>query len=151
VLYDADTIPRPHCTHWLVSCIAMGAALCASNPQPVSAKEIASRAAQYFSNWLGGVRREELSRYTIMGRALAVDSDVAKTVYISENIIAIDLYFQCKVFESGPVVEYNDDAIVYFQPTSFIAETASQFIRSSHRHRASWKSSSSLIWELLCR
>lgn len=70
-----------------------------------------------------------------MGRGLSIDSKAAKNISFPENIIAIDLYLQCKIAEAGLRIEYNDDAVVYFQPTQTMAETASQVIRSLNGHR----------------
>jgi hypothetical protein len=69
-----------------------------------------------------------------MGRALAVDSNEAKKIEIPFNIIAIDLYMQCKVLEMGRDVIYNDSAIVYFKPASDIHDLASQVMRAVNGH-----------------
>ena len=61
------------------------------------------------------MRLAQLSQYTVMGRALAISSGEAKKVEIPTNVIAIDLYMQCKILEMGRDVIYNDNAMVYFQ------------------------------------
>jgi glycosyltransferase involved in cell wall biosynthesis len=134
VLYDADTIPHPSCTERLVSGIAGNTGLCASNSQPVQPRGIAGRASVFISNWLRSVRLAGLSQYTVMGRALAIDSKVAKKISIPSEIIAIDLYLQCRVLETGLTVAYNDDAIVYFKPASSMQDLASQVVRAVNGH-----------------
>jgi glycosyltransferase involved in cell wall biosynthesis len=135
VLYDADTIPHPSCTEQLTSHIQGNVAICASNSQPVQAAGIAGRASVFISKWLRSVRLARLSQYTVMGRALAIHSDEAKKIEIPTNIIAIDLFMQCKVLEMGRDVVYNDDAIVYFKPANNIRELASQVIRAVNGHK----------------
>jgi glycosyltransferase involved in cell wall biosynthesis len=134
VLYDADIIPHPSCTEQLVSCIFEKTAMCASNSQPVQAAGLAGRATVFISNWLRSVRQAELSQYTVMGRALAIDAEIGKKIQIPADTIAIDLYLQCKVLEMGLHVSYNDDAIVYFRPPGRMQELASQVIRAVNGH-----------------
>jgi glycosyltransferase involved in cell wall biosynthesis len=133
-LYDADTIPHPSCTEQLVSGIGGNIGLCASNSQPVQPKGVAGRASVFISNWLRSVRLAGLSQYTVMGRALSIDSKVAKKIHVPSDIIAIDLYLQCKVLETGLNIAYNDDAIVYFKPASSMQDLASQVVRAVNGH-----------------
>lgn len=133
VLYDADTIPHPSCTEQLASCISEGTALCASNSQPVQAAGVAGRASVFISSWLRSVRLTGLSQYTVMGRALAIDTSVAKKIRIP-GMIAIDLYLQCRVIEMGLDVAYNDSAVVYFKPANSMQDLASQVIRAVNGH-----------------
>jgi glycosyltransferase involved in cell wall biosynthesis len=135
VLYDADTIPHPSCTEQLTSHIQGNIGICASNSQPVQAAGIAGRASVFISKWLRSVRLARLSQYTVMGRALAINSSDAKKIEIPTNIIAIDLYMQCKVLEMGRDVFYNDGAIVYFKPANNIHDLASQVIRAVNGHK----------------
>ena len=135
VLYDADTIPHPSCTEQLTSHIQGNVAICASNSQPVQAAGIAGRASVFISKWLRSVRLARLSQYTVMGRALAIDSSEAKKIEIPTDIIAIDLFMQCKVLEMGRDVVYNDDAIVYFKPANNIRDLASQVMRAVNGHK----------------
>ena len=134
VLYDADTIAHPSCTKQLVSCIQGNVGLCASNPQPVQAAGIAGRASVFISKWLRSVRLAGLSQYTVMGRALAIDSGVAKKIEIPTDMIAIDLYIQCKTLEIGRDVIYNDNAIVYFKPANNMHDITSQVMRAVNGH-----------------
>src|ERR671916_1736207 len=135
VLYDADTIPHPSCTQQLTSHIQGNAAICASNSQPVQAAGIAGRASVFISKWLRSVRLARLSQYTVMGRALAINSREAKKIEIPTNIIAIDLYIQCKILEMSLDILYNDNAIVYFKPANSIDDLASQVMRAVNGHK----------------
>lgn len=134
VLYDADTIPHPSCTEQLASQISKDTTLCASNSQPVQAAGIAGRASVFISNWLRSVRLSGLSQYTVMGRALAIDAAVAKEIQVPADMIAIDLYLQCRVLEMGLGVAYNDDAVVYFKPANSMQDLASQVVRAVNGH-----------------
>jgi len=134
VLYDADTIPHPSCTEQLASHVSGKTVLCASNSQPIQAKGIAGRASVFISKWLRSVRQEGLSQYTVMGRALAIDAAAAKKILIPSDMIAIDLYLQCRVLQMGLQVVYNDDAVVYFKPPSSMYEMASQVVRALNGH-----------------
>ena len=134
VLYDADTIPHPSCTSQLVSSIQGNIGICASNSQPVQAVGLAGRASVFISKWLRSVRLAQLSQYTVMGRAVAINSNDAKKIEIPANIIAIDLYIQCKILKMGRRVLYNDNAVVYFKPASDMQDLASQVIRAVNGH-----------------
>jgi glycosyltransferase involved in cell wall biosynthesis len=135
VLYDGDTIPHPSCTAQLASQIQGNVGICASNSQPVQAAGIAGRASVFISNWLRSVRLARLSQYTVMGRGLAINSREAKKIEIPTNIIAIDLYMQCKILEMGLDIIYNDNAIVYFKPANNIDDLASQVMRAVNGHK----------------
>ena len=135
VLYDADTIPQPSCTRQLASHIQGNVGICASNSRPVETEGIAGRASIFISKWLRSVRLARLSQYTVMGRALAINSGEAKKIEMPTNIIAIDLYMQCKVLEMGRDVIYNDDAIVYFRPADNISDLTSQVMRAVNGHK----------------
>ena len=135
VLYDADTIPHPSCTEQLTSHIQGNVGICASNSQPVQTAGIAGRASVFISQWLRSVRLARLSQYTVMGRALAINSSEAKKIEIPTDIIAIDLYMQCKVLEMGRDVIYDDIAIVYFKPANNIHDLASQVMRAVNGHK----------------
>nr|AFK24855.1 putative glycosyl transferase family protein [uncultured archaeon] len=134
VLYDADTIPHPSCTEQLASWVQENTVLCASNSQPVQASGIAGKASVFISNWLRSVRQSRLSQYTVMGRSLAIDSTIAKKIQVPTDMIAIDLYLQCRVLEMGLHVAYNDDAVVYFKPASSMQDLASQVVRAVNGH-----------------
>ncbi|AFU59606.1 MAG: glycosyltransferase family 2 protein [Nitrososphaera sp.] len=134
VFYDADTIPHPSCTEQLALRISGNMALCASNSQPVQAAGVAGRASVFISNWLRSIRQSGLSQYTVMGRALAINASTAKKIQIPSDMIAIDLYLQCRILEMGLDVAYNDDAVVYFKPPSSMQDLASQVVRAVNGH-----------------
>lgn len=134
VLYDADTIPHPDCTRRLVAGLSYKNGLCASNSQPVQAAGLAGRASSFISSWLRSMRQAGLSKYTVMGRGLSIDSGAAKKITIPQNVIAIDLYLQCAVLEMGLDVVYDDGAVVYFRPAASLQDLASQVLRAASGH-----------------
>ena len=129
VLYDADIIPSKNTTLLLASSIRDDIVLCASNPLPLKQNGIAAKASSFNSSWLRRVRKHGLSQYTVMGRALSIRADIAKMVTIPD-LIAIDLYLQCKVLEFGHKVDYRDDAVVWFKPASTMLDFTSQVVRA---------------------
>jgi glycosyltransferase involved in cell wall biosynthesis len=133
VLYDADIIPGKNTTLLLASSIRDDIVLCASNPLPLKQNGIAAKASSFNSSWLRRVRKHGLSPYTVMGRALAIRADIAKMVTIPD-LIAIDLYLQCKVLEFGHKVDYRDDAVVWFKPASTMLDFTSQVVRAVEGH-----------------
>ena len=136
VLYDADIIIDNSTTANLVQSIADGIGLCASNSMPLVLKGSAiSRASVFIAEWLRWVRKSGLSQYTVMGRAVSILSHVAKRITIPENVIAIDLYLQCKVLELGFKVIYNDQALVYFRTPDNMKDFSSQIIRATNGHK----------------
>jgi cellulose synthase/poly-beta-1,6-N-acetylglucosamine synthase-like glycosyltransferase len=135
VLYDADTIPDRKCTNELVQYVEGKIGLCASNPEPVGESCLVNRATIFISRWLRSIRLRGLSQYTVMGRSLAIRTDIAKKIRLPESIIAVDLYLQCKVIENGLDIFYNDNAIVYFSPPKTMSDFASQIIRASNGHK----------------
>jgi cellulose synthase/poly-beta-1,6-N-acetylglucosamine synthase-like glycosyltransferase len=135
VLYDADIKIDSNTTTYLVSSIREGIGLCASNIIPLEQeKSTVSRASGFIAEWLRWVRKNRLTQYTVMGRALSVSSRVAKEISIPEDVIALDLYLQCKVLELGFDVIYNDQARVYFSPPDNMADFSSQVLRAAVGH-----------------
>jgi cellulose synthase/poly-beta-1,6-N-acetylglucosamine synthase-like glycosyltransferase len=136
VLYDADIIIDADATAHLVESMKGNIGLCASNPKPVLLKmSIVARASRFVDHWLGSVRNERLSQYTVMGRALSISSKAAKRIVIPENVIALDLYLQCKVLEQGFSVLYNENAVVYFKPPDNMLDFSSQILRATSGHK----------------
>lgn len=136
VLYDADIIIDRNTTANLVESIDNGIGLCASNSTPLLLeKSRISRASKFVAEWLSRVRNNGLSQYTVMGRALSISSHVAKSITIPENVIALDLYLQCKVLELGFKVVYNEQALVYFRPPDNMEDFSSQIIRAINGHK----------------
>jgi cellulose synthase/poly-beta-1,6-N-acetylglucosamine synthase-like glycosyltransferase len=135
VLYDADIKIDTNTTAYLVESIHNGIGLCASNIIPLlQDKSTVSRATGFIAEWLRWVRKNRLTQYTVMGRALSILSSVAKMISIPEDIIALDLYLQCKVLELGFNVVYNDLALVYFRPADNTADFSSQVLRAAIGH-----------------
>lgn len=136
VLYDADIRIDKNTTANLVESIRDNNGLCASNTRPLVPKEsTVSRAAIFIAEWLRSVRKNRLSQYTVMGRAISVSSHIAKKITIPENVIALDLYLQCKVLELGFKVVYNDEALAYFRPPDNMADFSSQVLRATNGYR----------------
>ena len=136
VLYDADIIIDADATAHLVESMKGNIGLCASNPMPVLLKtSIVARASRFVAHWLGSVRNKRLSQYTVMGRALSISSKAAKRIVIPENVIALDLYLQCKVLEQGLGVLYKKNAVVYFKPPDNMLDFSSQILRATNGHK----------------
>ncbi|HKR57813.1 MAG TPA: glycosyltransferase family 2 protein [Candidatus Nitrosopolaris sp.] len=135
VLYDGDVVPHKHSIEHLTAPLNGRTALCISNSMPIKSISVAGRAATYVSSWLRGVRNQRLSQYTALGRGLSIRTDVARHIIIPLNIIAVDLYLQCKVLEANMDVIYNDLSIVHFRPPEKISDFNSQVIRSLNGHR----------------
>jgi cellulose synthase/poly-beta-1,6-N-acetylglucosamine synthase-like glycosyltransferase len=136
ILYDADIILDADATAHLVESMKGNIGLCASNPKPVLLKmSIIASASRFVAHWLGSVRNERLSQYTVMGRALSISSKAAKRIVIPENVIALDLYLQCKVLEQGFSVLYNENAVVYFKPPENMLDFSSQILRATSGHK----------------
>jgi cellulose synthase/poly-beta-1,6-N-acetylglucosamine synthase-like glycosyltransferase len=134
ILYDADIILGQNCTYELVSKIHGRVGLCASNQKPIQARNMIGRATTFISRWLESIRTKGLSQYTVMGRALSICSNLAKKISIPNDIIAIDLYLQCKVIEHGFDIFYNKNAIVHFYPANSIPDFISQVLRAANGH-----------------
>jgi glycosyltransferase involved in cell wall biosynthesis len=135
ILYDADIILGRNCTHELVSKINGRVGVCASNQKPIQARSIIGKATTFISKWLGSIRTKGLSQYTVMGRALSIRSELAKKISIPGDIIAIDLYLQCKAVEYGFDIFYNDNAVVYFYPANTMSDFISQVLRAANGHK----------------
>jgi cellulose synthase/poly-beta-1,6-N-acetylglucosamine synthase-like glycosyltransferase len=139
ILYDADIILGQNCTHELVSKMQGRVGLCASNQKPIQVRGMIGRASIFISKWLESIRNRGLSQYTVMGRALSICSDLAKKVSIPNDIIAIDLYLQCKVIEHGFDIFYNENALIYFYPANNMSDFISQVLRATNGHRQIYK------------
>ncbi len=136
ILYDADIMLKNSTTAYLVEALGDGIGLCASNSTPLMQKKsITTRASAFIARWLRCVRKNGISEYTVMGRGLSVSSQVAKKITIPDNVIALDLYLQCKVIELGFKIVYDEDAVVYFWPPQNISDFASQIIRAANGHK----------------
>jgi cellulose synthase/poly-beta-1,6-N-acetylglucosamine synthase-like glycosyltransferase len=134
ILYDADVIPDDNCTIELVGKVKNNVGICASNPKPIKGVGIPANGTIFVSEWLESVRKRQLSEYTVMGRGLSIRSDIAKKIFVPEDVIAIDLYVQNKVLEMGYDVVFNPDAIVLFKPAKTFVDFASQVVRALNGH-----------------
>jgi glycosyltransferase involved in cell wall biosynthesis len=135
VLLDADIELEKNCIVNLTSKINENTGLCASNTQPVIQKDNKfSKASAFVAFWLRSIRRHGVSRYTTMGRALALNSQYVKYLEIPINIIAIDLYIQCKILENQKNVVYNDDAVIYFKTPLTMFDFLGQVTRAIIGH-----------------
>jgi glycosyltransferase involved in cell wall biosynthesis len=135
VLYDGDVVPHKHSIEHLISALSGRTVLCISNSMPIKSISVAGRAATYVSSWLRGIRNRRLSQYTALGRGLSIRTDVARHIIIPPDIIAVDLYLQCKVLDADMDVIYSDLSIVYFRPPEKISDFNSQVIRSLNGHK----------------
>ncbi len=133
VLYDADVIPGKNTTFLLASGIEDDVTLCASNPLPLTQKGIVAKASSFNALWLRRIRKLGISQYTVMGRGLSIRADVAKMVKVPD-VIAIDLYLQCRVLELEHKVDYCDDAVVWFKPANTMLDFGSQVVRAVKGH-----------------
>lgn len=135
VLLDADIKLTDNCLSRLTNKIHTNVGLCASNSLPIIEKNnIFSNASGFIAYWLRSIRLHGLSQYTTMGRALAIDSTVIKDLEIPKDIIAIDLYLQCKVLEKNMEVIYDDGASIYFNTPLNIQDFLSQVTRAIKGH-----------------
>jgi len=135
VLYDADVVLAQKTTYNLVNAFSLNVGLCASNPQPLEYSSIYGRASKFITNWLQSVRKNELTQFTVMGRGLAIKSDLAKKITIPENIIAIDYFLQIKVLELGKQISYVNNAILYFKTPQNLDDFLSQVLRANFGHK----------------
>ena len=135
VLYDADVILAQKTTYNLLNAFSLNVGLCASNPQPLKYSSIYGRASQFITNWLHNVRKNELTQFTVMGRGLAIKSDLAKKITIPEKIIAIDYFLQIKILELDKKVIYVNNAILYFKTPENLDDLLSQVLRADFGHK----------------
>ena len=135
ILLDADIELEKDCIVNLTSKINENTGLCASNTQPIIQNDNKfSKASAFIAFWLRSIRQHGVSRYTTMGRALALNSEYVKYLEIPINIIAIDLYIQCKILENQKNVVYNDDAVIYFKTPSTMPDFLGQVTRAIIGH-----------------
>jgi glycosyltransferase involved in cell wall biosynthesis len=135
VLLDADIELEKNCIVNLTSKINENTGLCASNTQPIIQNgNKFSKASAFIAFWLRSIRQHGVSQYTTMGRALALNSDSVKYLEIPINIIAIDLYIQCKILENQKNVVYSDDAVIYFKTPSTMQDFLGQVTRAIIGH-----------------
>lgn len=136
ILLDADITLDKDCITNLVVKMENSVGLCASNTIPIiDNKNIFSNASAFIAYWLRSIRNYGLSQYTTMGRALAIRSEYVKNLEIPKEIIAIDLYLQCKILEINKTVIYNDKALIYFHTPLTRKDFLSQIVRAMIGHK----------------
>jgi len=135
VLYDADVILTQKTTYNLVNAFSLNVGLCASNPQPLEFASIYGRASKFITDWLQNVRKNELTQFTVMGRGLAIKSELAKKITIPVNIIAIDYFLQIKILELDKKVIYVNNAVLYFKTPENLEDFLSQVLRADFGHK----------------
>jgi glycosyltransferase involved in cell wall biosynthesis len=136
VLLDADIVLDKNCISNLSERVNGTTGLCASNTMPIiQINNKYSKAAALIAFWLRSLRLNRLSKYTTMGRALALYSNDVTDIEIPNDTIAIDLYLQCKILEKHKNVVYNDNAIVYFKTPLTRSDFLSQVTRAIIGHR----------------
>ncbi len=136
VLLDADIEFEKNCILNLSNKINETTGLCASNTIPIVQKNNKySKASAFIAFWLRSIRLHRISKYTTMGRALALHSEDVSDIEIPTDIIAIDLYIQCKMLEKHKKVVYNDEAIVYFKTPLTKSDFLSQVTRAIIGHK----------------
>jgi glycosyltransferase involved in cell wall biosynthesis len=136
VLLDADIELEKNCIRNLSDKVNETTGLCASNTVPIIQKNNRySKASAFIAFWLRSLRLIKITKYTTMGRALALYSKDVRDIEIPTDIIAIDLYIQCKILEKRKNVVYNDEAIVYFKTPLTKTDFLSQVTRAIIGHR----------------
>jgi glycosyltransferase involved in cell wall biosynthesis len=135
VIYDGDVIPHEDSIQELLSTLGGRVVLAICNSKPVGSTSIAGRAGTYVSSWLRCVKIKGVSQYTAIGRGLSIQAAIAKQITIPSDIIAVDLYLECRVLEFKLDIAYNDQAVVYFRPPETITDFNSQVLRSLEGHK----------------
>ena len=137
ILVDADTIPSDDFLAKISSkSIESEAGLIAANSAPMTPKSFFARASFFVGLWLQEVRRSfGANPFTVIGRGLALKREVAKKVVLPTGLLSPDLYISCRVKELGYEIQYAEDAVVHFKPTTSARDFASQVIRAYIGHR----------------
>lgn len=136
VLVDADTIPSPDLLASLSSKISSNVGLVGANSSPLTPKSFFAKASFFVGKWLQEIRRSfEANHFTVIGRGLAIRSEVAKKTTLPKDLLAPDLYIACRTKELGYDIAYAEDAMINFKPTESISDFASQVVRAFLGHR----------------
>ena len=131
ILLDADIALGENCISRLARNIHGDVGLCASNTIPIRKDNtVYSYASSFIAHWLRSIRLHTLSQYTTMGRALSLDTQLAKGISIPNETIAIDLYVQCMILKQNKNVIYDDSAMIYFITPNNRKDFFSQIIRA---------------------
>ena len=149
VLLDADIELEKNCIRNLSNKVNENTGLCASNTVPIIQKNNRySKASAFIAFWLRSLRLHQISKYTTMGRALALYSKDVMDIEIPTDIIAIDLYIQCRILEKHKNVVYNDEAIIYFKTPLTKTDFLSQVTRAIIGHKQIKKHTKNLSLEI---
>ncbi|MDQ6667493.1 MAG: glycosyltransferase family 2 protein [Thermoproteota archaeon] len=135
IMYDGDVIPHKDSIREMLLALDGRVVLGIAHSEPTKSVSVAGRAATCVSSWLRSVRNKRLSQYTAIGRGLSIRTNIAKKIAIPTDIIAVDLYLECKVLEFKFDVAYIDRSVVYFCPPETIADFNSQVLRSLKGHK----------------
>lgn len=131
ILFDADVALGDNCISRLNKNIDEHVGLCASNTIPIRKDtSVYSNAAAFIATWLRSMRLHGLSQYTTMGRALSLETQLAKKILIPNETIAIDLYVQCMILKQNKNVIYDDTAMIYFIAPNNRKDFFSQVVRA---------------------
>ena len=138
VLYDADIELGEGTTITLANQLytnkKLGIIGCRTEIYPQ--KVIPATASTIVSKWLHTIRKNHPeSRFTIMGRALAIKTTIAKKIKIPLETISVDLYLQCAVASLGYNVDYVDRVKIYAKPPLTLKDFSLQIIRAYIGHK----------------
>ena len=89
--------------------------------------------------------RASNSKFTVIGRCVALKREVIDKVVILSRAISSDLYLTCRSLELGYKVVRDENSMVYFHPSESFRDFASQTIRAIIGHRQLKKYSKKLI------
>ena len=138
ILYDGDIIFGNKTTYNLIRKLESKSEYGIVGGKTVSIQigGLASEATYIISQWLHEIRKlYPDSQFTIMGRVIAIKKEIAKKIYLSRDVVAVDLYLQCMVCRMGYRVGYAENAEIYFKPPLKIREMMSQIVRATLGHR----------------
>jgi cellulose synthase/poly-beta-1,6-N-acetylglucosamine synthase-like glycosyltransferase len=138
ILYDADIIIDKRNPCKLVEKLKRDREVGAVGARTVSLqrRSLAAEASRIIGLWLHQVRTVyPESQYTLMGRCICIRREIAEKTRIPREVIADDLYLQCRVKELGYSISYLEDAIIFFKPPVKIREFISQVVRGVIGHK----------------
>ena len=148
VLLDGDVVIHSDLLSSLVRCFKSDRqiGLVAGNAQPFNPRSFAG-----FGSYLAGLllcrlqERASNSKFTVIGRCVALKREVIDKVVILSRAISSDLYLTCRSLELGYKVVRDENSMVYFHPSESFRDFASQTIRAIIGHRQLKKYSKKLI------
>lgn len=138
VLYDADIKLGSETTSGLAKPLQLNEkiGIVGCKTQIYYQDSLPATASRIITEWLHTVRKTyPESRFTIMGRALAIKTSLAKRIKIPPETISVDLYLQCAVSSLGYKVCYMENIEIYSKPPLTIRDFASQLFRAYIGHK----------------